>query len=204
MKGSRRTAIVGLLLVGTLAGARPAAAEGSPAIVLPRPGQVGIGIQGEVGTLLKTGDLGDTFGAGPGLCVRLRYRMRFERAFGLSFESQTFTVRNRQPDDSTFASKQLTLTTSGVELYQLFGTDTRTTRMLSLGVGLAQTNVKLNDGEIMYPGDGLYASLGAGVERFFYRSWAYDLSMRYMTVFHNGGTNHDFQASVGLIFYASY
>jgi hypothetical protein len=57
----------------------------------------------------------------------------------------------------------------------------------------------------MFPwNDGVYVSAGAGLERFIYRSWALDLSTRYMAVFAGGKANHDLQASLGFIFYASY
>ena len=45
---------------------------------------------------------------------------------------------------------------------------------------------------------------GAGVERFFFGSWAWDLSGRYVAVFDDGSVNHLFQASAGVIIYASY
>jgi hypothetical protein len=181
----------------------PAFAVAAPNIVLPRPGQVGIGIQGQFGMLAKSGDLGDLFSNGPGIGIRLRYRMRYERAIGLSFEAHQFDSRVVGVAGDTTIRK-LKLITSGVEIYQLFGTRDRTTRMVSVGVGLAQASVELNDGETIYPDDGVYVSAGAGLEHFFFRSWAYDLSTRYFAVFQHGKTNHDFQAQLGLIFYASY
>ena len=193
-------AVGGLAVAAGFAGGGGGQAGGGGA----PPRQVGIGMQGQFGTLLDGAKLGSEFAAGPGLTVRLRYRMRYERAIGFSFESQTFDARNPQPPDSLFAPERLTFITSGVEFYKLYGTRTRTTRMLSLGLGLAQVSERLRDGETFYPNDGLYLSAGAGVERFFWNSWAWDLSARYMTVFQNGETNHDLQASLGLIFYASY
>jgi hypothetical protein len=88
----------------------------------------------------------------------------------------------------------------------MFATRTRTHRMLSLGAGLAKIAVKLSDGETSFPtaGDGVYVSAGAGIEHFFWQSWAIDLSSRYLAVFHDGKPNHDVQAALGLIFYASY
>lgn len=197
------TALAGLLVSG--------AAFGEPSIVLPRPGQVGIGLQGQFGTLLQAGPMGQDYGAGPGMTVRFRYRMRDERAFGASFESQSFDTRNAPlASTSVFDSltnnrqKTATFTTAGVEMYQMFGTQTRTTKMISAGIGLAQIREKFSDGEFGFPGDGMYLSAGAGIEHFFWRSWAYDLSTRYMAVLQNGRTNHDVQVSLGLIFYASY
>jgi hypothetical protein len=188
------------------------ASHAAPSIVLPRPGQVGLGAQGQFGTLLESGKIGEDFGSGPGFAVRLRYRMRYERALGLSFESHTFDARN--PDElaseSTYDSlnnirrKSTTLVLSGVEFYQMFGTRTRTTKMLSAGIGLAQATIKLTDGETAYPGDGLYLSAGAGLEHFFWRSWAFDLGTRYLAVFQDGKANHDLQVGLGLVFYASY
>ena len=198
----------------TLALARESQAE--RLIVLPRPGQVGVGVQAQYGTLFDSGEVGTQFGSGPGYTVRVRYRMRYERAIGLSFENQTFDARSTArfqdffgvpiPADSSVAPAKLSLFTAGFEVYQMFGTRTRTTRMLSAGVGLAQFRETLRDGETQVPqgGDGAFASVGAGVERFFYRSIAFDLSMRYMAVFQNSHTNQDLQASAGFIFYASY
>ncbi len=193
---------IAIVAMAALTLAAPVRAEST--IVLPRPGQVGISVQGQYGSLLQGGAIGDLFNSGPGLAVRLRYRMRYERALGLSFESQTFDARKPQPSDSLFARKEATLILSGIEAYQLFGTRTRTTKMLSAGLGLVQTSYKLNDGETEFPGDGMFLSAGAGVEQFFYRSWAFDLSTRYLALFQNGKANHDIQASLGVVFYASY
>ena len=139
--------------------------------------------------------------------MRVRYRMRYERAIGLSFESQSFDARD--PADSTGALIKTTAVLSGLELYQLFGTRTNAHKMISVGVGLAQISQDTrpgpnDDGGTIFPGDGLYVSAGAGVEQFFWNSWAFDLSTRYMALFQEGETNHDFQISLGLIFYASY
>ena len=183
-------------------------------IVPPRPGQVGLALQGQYGTLLSQGNLGQDFGSGPGLAVRLRYRMRYERAMGLSFESQSYDARpNTSFTDPTgkplatndpFAPTKASLITAGVDFYQLFGTRTTTTRMLSASAGLAQVHLTLNDKETEYKPDGLYLGAGAGVEKFFWGSWAVDMSARYFAVFDDGSTNHVFQASLGLIVYASY
>ncbi len=189
---------------------------GAKAVVVPpRPGQVGLSLQGQYGTFLSQGPLGENFGAGPGLAVRVRYRMRYERAIGLSFESQSFDARPsaRFTDvltglplatDDPLAPATATLIMSGVDLYKLFGTRTTTTRMLSAGAGLAQIHFTLNDKETEYKPDGLYLSAGAGVERFFFGSWAWDVSGRYFAVFDDGSTSHIFQASAGLVLYASY
>lgn len=189
-------------------------AQAASSIVLPRPGQVGLGIQGGYGMLLESGKLGTEFGSGPEVAVRLRYRMRFERGLGLSFESQRLDARAFYGGsgsfvalgDSTLARDRLSLVTSGVEFYQMFDTRTRTTKMLSVGAGLAQLSSRLTDGETQYPddGDGFYVSAGAGIERFIYRSWALDLSVRYQTIFQGGSTNHDLQLAAGIMFYASY
>ena len=175
-------------------------------VVLPRPGQVGLGVIGQYGSMFKSGEIGRDFGAGPGFGVRLRYRMRYERAMGLTFESQGFNPRVQSAADT--AAKDLTLLATGFEVYQMFGTRTRTTRMLSAGVGLAHVYQKLNDNDILFSGsgvgDGPYASLGGELEYFFWQSWAVDASLRYHAVFLNSTVNHDVQFAAGLIFYASY
>ncbi len=197
--------LAGLALWGT------AAAE--PSIVLPRPGQVGIGLQGQYGSLLQAGTLGQDYGAGPGLAVRVRYRMRYERAFGLTFEAHNLDARSGIQFNDTngdlitdpqFEPKRLDLGLYGVDFYQLFGTRTKTTKMLSVGAGLARASRRLVDGETDFPnGDGYFVSAGAGVERFFWQGVAWDLGARYQAIFHEGATNHEIQVSLGLIFYAS-
>jgi hypothetical protein len=197
-----------LLLLASTAGAKTL-------IVPPRPGQVGLSVQGQYGTLLESGALGEDFGNGPGLAVRLRYRMRYERALGLSFESQGYDTRTTAKFNDVvtglplalsdpFAPAKATLITSGVDFYKMFGTRTSTTRMLSASAGLAQVHLSLNDKETEYLPDGLYLGAGAGIEKFFWGSWAWDLSARYMALFDDGSTNHLFQASLGLVVYASY
>jgi opacity protein-like surface antigen len=177
-------------------------------VVPPRAGQVGIGMQGQGGMMFESGSLGTDYDSGSGLTVRLRYRMRYERGLGLSFESQSFDARRViAPDvEGDPYPVKLHFFTAGPEVYQMFGTRTRTHKMLSLGAGLAKIAVKLSDDETSFPtaGDGVYVSAGAGVEHFVWQSWAIDLSTRYMAVFHDQKPNHDVQAALGLIFYASY
>jgi hypothetical protein len=198
------------MLIAVVLGSTLALAGGVEAatVVLPRPGQVGFAGLAQYGSLLRKGELGSDFGAGGGLAVRLRYRMRYERGLGLTFERHGFEVRDQQPADSLFAPHTATLLASGGEIYQMFGTRTRTVRMLSAGVGLAQISQRLNDKETKLAGrgvgDGLYVSAGAELEYFFWQSWAVDLSARYHAVFLNQTTNHDIQVGAGLIFYASY
>ena len=211
-----RTILLGIVMLSLLvAGAAGAASS----IVLPKPGQIGLELGGGYGMLFDAGELGSLYNQGPTFFVRARYRMRYERAIGLSFEGQQFDVREEPPAfvvgaDSTIAPTKLSLVLSGFEFYQMFGTRTKTVRMLMLGAGLAQARAKLNSGDTQLidvegeaptgAGDGLYVSGGGGVERFFFRSWAWDLSTRYMAVFRNGKVNHDIQAALGVIIYASY
>lgn len=182
------------------------AAEAGVVVIPPRAGQLGVGIQGQYGSLTSGGGFGSDFGAGAGMAVRLRYRLRYERAIGVSFERQNFDARELALGDS--AEKTLTLMNSSVEFYQLFGTRTRTTRMLSVGFGLVQPSKKLRGGEVKLGGDdvldGAFVSVGAGIERFFYQSLGLDLNIHYQTIFQNGSTNHNVQAAAGLIFYATY
>ena len=199
--------VIGVLVM--LAWAAPVAAQN---LVLPRPGHVGLGLQMGYGGLLDEGNVGSTFGAGPIFAARLRYRMRYERALGLSFEAQAPEARVKRifdPADEagTLAPDELKLITSGLELLQLFGTRTPTTKMLLVGVGIAQMRAKLNNGETELSGeasgDGLYISGGAGIERFVYRSFAIELSGRYQAIFREGEPNHNFTIAAGFIFYAS-
>jgi len=210
----RRTLLPLLFLLVALVVTAPTARAAST-IVLPRAGQVGVGISGSFATLLPSGSLGEEFGSGPGLSVRLRYRMRFERAIGLTFDAQQLDSRNPSGAAGAFDSltdapavlrDRLKLVTAGFEFYQMFDTRERTVKMLSAGAGLAQVSAHLTDGEIQYPidGDGLYLSAGAGIERFFFRSWAWDLNTHYMAVFQGQKINHDISIQLGLIFYAAY
>ena len=79
---------------------------------------------------------------------------------------------------------------------------------LSISGGLSQERVKLNDGETELSGqfssDGLYLGAGAGIERFFWQSMAWDLSGRYNAIFTNGTPHHDVQIALGVMWYASY
>ena len=192
-----------------------AAAQAASSILLPRSGQVGIGITGSFGTFLPSGELGNEFGSGPGLSVRVRYRMRFERAIGLTFDAER--MNSRDPSGAAGAFDSLTdapavlrdymkMVTAGFEFYQMFDTRERTVKYLSAGVGLAQISAHLTDGETQYPiaGDALFVSVGAGFERFFFRSWAWEMGFKYKPVLHDGKVNHDLQIQFGLIFYAAY
>ena len=76
------------LMVATMValGVRNACAESS--VVLPKPGQIGLGAGGGYGGFVQSGNIAQTFGLGPEFNIRIRYRMRYERGFGLSFESR--------------------------------------------------------------------------------------------------------------------
>ncbi|HTM57024.1 MAG TPA: hypothetical protein VL123_01265 [Candidatus Udaeobacter sp.] len=192
------------LTVMAIAAVEARSAAAALPLVLPRPGQIGFSLQGQVSDFVKTGLLGKEFGSGGGIAVRVRYRMRYERALGLSFEAVNLDAR--APADSSTARTRLNMLLSGADVYQMFNTDSRTQGMINLSAGLAQVHYSLRDGETEYPneGDGVYVAAGGGVERFFYRSLAFDLSARYLAVVHGGKTNHGLNASAGLIFYASY
>jgi hypothetical protein len=86
----------------------------------------------------------------------------------------------------------------------MFGTRTRATKMVMVGAGLAQTSGRTLDKDSFYPGDGAFVSGGAGLEWFLLRSWAVDLSARYVALFLPDDRNHDVQVALGFIFYASY
>jgi hypothetical protein len=209
------TAVV--LVLGAVLGG---AASAGSMVVLPRPGQVGVSGSYLYGTLLDSGNLGDQFSSGPGLAVRLRYRMRYERGVGLSFEAHGLDPRGGPQVDLfdnvtvmdpayEFAYKRLHMYLYGVDFYQMFGTRTKTVKLLSVGGGIAHPTFELKDGENEYPlNDGTYLSFGAGVERFFWQGMAFDLGMRYQALFLRSElvkpkVNHDLQASVGVIYYVS-
>src|SRR5262245_39473167 len=204
MKASRFAVAAVLLGVGMLLTA--GGARASRDIVLTRPGQVGIEIQGGYGALLKSGELGETFSDGPTIAARLRYRMRYERALGLTFENERFNIRvpEEVAPDGGAPRDRINLVMSGLEFYKLFATRTPTIKMLIVGVGIAQSRGHFVNNEAFFPGDGSYLCGGFGVERFFMKSWAFDFSTRYMFVFLPDDHLHDFQAALGLMFYASY
>lgn len=203
----------GVLIIAALVALAPVPARAQGSIVLPKAGQVGVSIGGGYGSFLESGNVGTTFGSGPTFTVRLRYRMRYERALAASFEGQTMDARVPPGpfdllDPSTAAPTKLSMVVSGVEFSQFFDTRTRTQKYLLVGAGLAQGRADMNTGETelsgQFSGDGLFVSAGAGIERFFYRSWAWDFSTRYYAIFREGAANHDLQAALGVVFYASY
>jgi hypothetical protein len=203
-------------LVALAVAASPAAAANN--IVLPRSGQVGLGIQGQFSSMMSSGGLGEEFGSGGGLTVKVRYRMRFERAIGLTFGVQklgardpsgregAFTAIDTIPGTTPVVREWLQVNTAGLEFYQLFDTRDRTVKLISAGVGLTQLSSHLSSSETQYPtaGDGVYVSLGAGIERFFFRSMAWDLGLTYMGILHDQKLNNSFQLQGGIIFYAAY
>lgn len=200
------------VVLASLAGAPARAAN----ILLPRAGQVGVGIQPlQYGGLPEVGELGSEFGSGFGMAVRLKYRTRYDRAAGLSFETRRLDGRGHFVNPSAFLVgagadslplKAVTLETYGVDLYQFYRARARTQGFLSASGGLAKINGWSSNGDLVAPlaGDGLFLGAGAGLERFVYRSWALDLSVRYEAVFLDGSTNHDVQAAIGAVFYAAY
>ncbi len=213
----RIAGLFGVLGAVVLAGVVSAGAASGGTVVLPRAGQVGIGVVGDFGALANGGILGKEFGSGAGIGVRLRYRMRYERGIGLSFDHFQLDSRvlgypqgafssELGPADSSLTRDQLNLTTTGFELFQFFGTRQRDVKWLALGAGLAQISATLSSGETQYPlgGDGTFLSASGGLEHFFYRSWAVDVSARYQAIFLSSTVNHNVQASAGLVFYAAY
>ena len=202
-----RLGSVTLLLLTLLAGAAFAVPLNPP-----RAGQVGISVQGAYSQLLGTEPFANEFSGGGGYDVRLRYRMRYERAIGLSFESHRYDTKHPvaldPTDQATIAPDRLNSTLSGIDFYQMFGTRTASVKMLSISGGLAQERVKLNDGESelsgQFSGDSFYLGVGAGLERYVYRAIAIDLSARYNAIFRDGSPQHDVTAAIGIIMYAGY
>jgi opacity protein-like surface antigen len=197
----RRAVVVSVLGLLALAGN-----SGAATVTLPRPGQVGFSGEGHLGTLTKSGEYGDVFGTGAGIAIRARYRMRYERGLGLSFERQGFSARD--DSDTLFAPRTLTLQTATLDVYQMFGTRTQTTRFLSASLGLSQGTQKLNGGDTKVggigTGDALVLGVGAGLERFVWQSWAVDLGARYFAHLHHSKVNHGVHVYAGMIFYAGY
>jgi hypothetical protein len=132
--------------------------------------------------------------------------MRYERALGLTFENQRFEIRTPEEfaPDSLPGRTRVNAVLSGAEFYRMFGTRTRTVKMVMVGAGIAQTSGRFRNSETFYPGDGAYLSAGFGVERFLFKSWALDFSTRYVALFIPDDRAHDVQAALGLMFYASY
>jgi opacity protein-like surface antigen len=205
MKGRRIGALAAIVAGATLWMPGPALAA---KIVLPKPGDVGFALFGQYGGLTKAGEIGDDYGSGAGFGFRLRYRMAYDRGLGLTFERQGFDPRRKSTAADTVGTPlSTTVILTGAEIYQMFGTRTRVTKMLSAGVGLAQVTQKLKGGETLSSGtgvgDGFFVSVGGGFEYFFWQSWAVDLSMRYQALILHETTNHDVQIAAGLVFYAS-
>jgi hypothetical protein len=211
----RMQGLTGLLAAFALVALVAGTAAAGSVVLLPRPGQVGLSAGGSYGMLLKSGSIGEQFGSGPGMNLRLRYRARYERGFGLTFESHSLDVRDLEkvrdywndvsyPPDSSIAYKKATVFLYGLDFYQMFATRTKTPMMLSAGAGVAHPAFTLNDSETQYPlGDGPYLSVGAGLERFVWRSMAFDVSVRYAAIFLGDKMSHDLHGSIGLIYYAS-
>ena len=203
MTGWRHGVLAALAAVAAMLWA-PASAFGAK-VVLPRPGDIGFYGVAQYGTLLKGGEMGNDFNSGPGFSVGLRYRMRYERGLGLTFERHGFDPRTKSSADT--AASKLTVLMTGAEIHQMFGTRTRAVKMLTAGVGLAQASQKLNSKETLLSGpgvgDGFYVSLGGEIEYYVWRSWAMDFRLRYQAVILNQSTNHDFQLGFGLAFYAT-
>lgn len=174
-------------------------------VILPKPGEIGFVGLAQYGSLFKGGEIGQDFRSGAGLALRLRYRMRYERGLGLSFERHGFHPRVESTDP--LAPTTSTLILSGADVYQMFGTRTRAVKMVGATVGLAQVSQKLNGGETQLSGrgvgDGFFVGLGGEIEYFFWNSWAVDVSVRHHIVILHESTNNDLQFSAGLVFYAS-
>lgn len=202
MKGFRYAVLA--VIVAGIAMVAPGRASAAK-IVLPEAGDIGFGGLAQFGTLLKTGEIGDVFGTGAGMALRLRYRMRYERALGLTFERHGFDPRAHS--DTLNAPLNTTVILTGLEIYQMFSTRTKVTKMLSAGVGLTQVTQKLLGGETQSAGpgvgDGFYVSAGGEIEYFFWQSWAVDVSLRYHAIILHETVNHDVQIAAGVIFYTA-
>jgi hypothetical protein len=189
-----------------------ASAHAAARVEPPRAGQVGLGLQLSYGSLLKSGDTGNEFGSGGSYAVRVRYRMRYQRAIGFSFEAHHYDVREPQPyvagQDSTILPDRLDTSLAGLDFYQMFGTRTANVSYVLVSGGVAIERVALNDGETeisgKFSGDGLYVGVGGGLERFVWRAVALDASARYYGIFREGRPHQSVQAQLGFIFYAGY
>src|SRR5262245_6629147 len=122
MKGIRFV-VLAVIVVGlaVVAPSRALAAK----VILPEAGDIGFAGLAQFGTMLKSGEIGDVFNTGAGMALRLRYRMRYERALGLTFERHGFDPRAKS--DTLLAPLNSTIILTGLEIYQMFSTRTKVT-----------------------------------------------------------------------------
>lgn len=171
-----------------------------------RAGTLSMGMQGGAGILWGSGEFErgtslvpyDTFDWGGALAIHIRYALDRTHACGISFEDLRFD-RDSKADPSLPGQYQLNNFLFDYYLY--FHRRYKVSRYLVLGAGFHRASMRLRESEVLLPGEGLTANLGAGMEYFASRAVSFDSSLRFYYFNPKGGSGTNGELMLGLHYY---
>lgn len=199
----RRAAVLTGLLGGLALGccaARPAAAFEQ------RAGTISLGLQGGAGFFSGQGtyERGVTrVGYGEydwqgGFAIRLRYGLDRTHALGFSFEDLRF---DRKSGADPTLPGQYQVNNFLVDYYLYFHRPYKLSRYLVLGAGFHRPTFRLDDEQNIFPGEGITANFGGGLEYFVRRALSIDGSVRLYYLRPKDGSGSATELMLGLQYY---
>jgi len=179
-----RSAVWAATVVLILGAAGTAGAEG-----LEESGTVGLSAFGDYGLMTGNSRYGLDFKGGGGYGVTIRYVVGPHWSLGLYFQNQSYDARegavSGPPDEEAPVDKLVVTDVMGdVYFYRQRGIDA--SQYLVAGLGFYRPEVRAGDGTIVFPGENLVLSAGAGAEVFIREDWGLDLNGRAFGYFGNG------------------
>jgi hypothetical protein len=182
-----RERIVGWMVVAAvvlLGAAAPARAEG-----VDEAGTVGLSGFGDYGYMTGNSRYGLDFTSGGGYGVTLRYVVDPHWSLGLYFQNQTYDARTTAvsgPPDEEAPVDKLVVTDVMADVYFYRDRTIDASQYLVAGLGFYRPEIRSSGGTVLFPGENLVLSAGAGVEVFIRENWGLDLNGRGFAYFGDG------------------
>ncbi|UCF79135.1 MAG: outer membrane beta-barrel protein [Candidatus Eiseniibacteriota bacterium] len=203
---NKQTIVLSLCAMVFLGITAPSESVAGP--IFEEKGAFTVGFQGQYGLLMGEATETEHFDNGAGYAVRLRYYLGRNRALGVSLERQSFAGGDAiSPDERP---EEMNVSVVTVDYFWYFDRKSQLTHYITVGAGVHHPGrdysayVSADDEWVGYSTvgpDGIALSLGAGLEYFFHRVVAVDLSARGYGLFGQDGTLGSVQAAVGFNFY---
>lgn len=176
-----------------------------------RPNTISLGFQGQYGVVRGNSRLADGFDHGPGYAFRFRYMLSTSAALGFSFEHQRFgSIQPPVNVPGEFADSHVVATTVAAEAVFFIHREQELTPYFLGGFGYATPDIVFTElvgaavqgtEQSSRANEGVFAVVGAGVERFIRPRFSLDLSVRGFALVSNSEFTSMGQVSLGIHLY---
>ena len=179
----------------------PVPDKSRPALRRMRPNTISLGLQGQYGVVKGNSRVAEGFDHGPGYAFRFRYLLSPLASLGFSFEHQRFGSINPPTNTGEFADSHVVITTVSVEGVFYIHREREAHPYFVGGFGIATPDVIYTEGQSARVNEGLFATVGVGMERFVRPRFSIDVSLRGYALVSNAQFTSMGQISAGIHLY---